>query len=99
MEQAIAALSNGKAPGYDSITTEIYKAGGTRLVIKIKELFETINFGVQRESCRNLRMPLLSISTREKASVKWEREYVFDGKQYCRQRTCVFAKSLLPRYL
>ena len=42
VEKAIAALSNSKAPGSDAIPVKIYKAGGTRLVIKINEPFETI---------------------------------------------------------
>ena len=42
VEKAIAALSNDKAPGSDTIPAVIYKAGATRLAIKINELFETI---------------------------------------------------------
>ena len=61
VEKVIAALSSGKAPGSDAW---IYKVGGTRLAIKINELFETI----WRESRMHLRMPLLSTYTREKVT-------------------------------
>ena len=42
VEKAIAARSSGKAPGADAFPAEIYKAGGTRLAIKIGELFQII---------------------------------------------------------
>ena len=42
VEKATAALPSGKAPGSDAIPAEIYKAGGTRLAIKINELFKTV---------------------------------------------------------
>ena len=42
VEKTIAALSKGKAPGSDAIPAEIYKTGGTRLAIKINELFDTL---------------------------------------------------------
>ena len=38
-EKAIKQLSNGKAPGADSIPAEIYKTGGMKLKEKITELF------------------------------------------------------------
>ena len=42
VEKAIVALSNGNAPGSDPIPAEIFETGGTRLAIRINELFETI---------------------------------------------------------
>ena len=44
VEKAITALSNDKAPGYDTIPTEFDKAGCTQpcATIKNNELFETI---------------------------------------------------------
>ena len=37
--KAIKLLSSGKAPGSDAIPAEIYKAGGTPVAMKMRELF------------------------------------------------------------
>ena len=50
LEKAIAALSSSKAPGSDVNSAEIYKL--SRSVNYLKE------YGVQMDSCRNLRMLL-----------------------------------------
>ena len=42
VQKAIRLLSNGKAPGSDSIPAEIYKAGGPVLLRKLTELFQTM---------------------------------------------------------
>lgn len=42
VQKAIKLLSNGKAPGSDSIPAEIYQAGGPVLVHKLTELFQTM---------------------------------------------------------
>ena len=60
VEKATAALSSSKAPGSDVIPAEIYKL--SRSMSYLKES------GMQRESRRNLRMPLLSTSTRERVT-------------------------------
>ncbi|XP_035692597.1 uncharacterized protein LOC118427066 [Branchiostoma floridae] len=41
VHHAIQRLSNGKAPGSDSIPAEVYKAGGPVLVEKLTELFQS----------------------------------------------------------
>ena len=41
-QKAIHQLSNGKAPGNDSIPAEIYKEGGTILIEKLHELYQQI---------------------------------------------------------
>ena len=42
VQKAIRLLSNGKAPGCDSIPAEIYKAGGPVHLRKLTELFQTM---------------------------------------------------------
>ena len=51
VENAIAALPSGMAPGFDATREDVYKAGGTRSAIKINELLETIwsEWGVPQE--------------------------------------------------
>ena len=60
VEKAIAPLSRRKSPESDIIPAEIYTL--SRSVNYLKES------GVQRESRRILRMPLLTTSTREKVT-------------------------------
>ncbi|KAJ1151307.1 hypothetical protein NDU88_004090 [Pleurodeles waltl] len=42
VKKAIKLLSNGKAPGSDSIPAKIYKSGGPVLLQKLTELFQTM---------------------------------------------------------
>ena len=61
VEKAIAALSSGKVPGSDAIPAELYKLSRSVSYLKIS--------GVHQESRRNLRLPLLFTSTRERVTV------------------------------
>ena len=42
VQQAIKQLSNGKAPGADSIPAEVYKLGGIQLILRLVDLFSLI---------------------------------------------------------
>ncbi len=42
VRKAVKQLSCGKAPGPDTLPTKIYKAGGSALIQKLTELFETM---------------------------------------------------------
>ena len=41
VQRAIKQLSNGKAPGADSIPAEVYKLGGIQLILRLVDLFFT----------------------------------------------------------